>query len=258
MKSTRAKVLAAIAVGVGLALSGPFLSAVGQVSPPVGQDSPPIPGGASGDVSIQGLVLSGTQFGTPTGLPTLVPTRALRLPLREGRNFFRYSSIQCQSGPAPYNNVGLDFNPSYPGAPDPASIRSVMTGIVTRANPSGDQGNAQGTITSYLCENGVETDQLTVFFRGRLRAASPTTLNLRGGPIVTTGGSVIEARFEIIDGTGRFEDITGGGRSGRIHLTCLPSTLTRNNAASCSALGAFSEAVLDLSGRFRDPTVFQP
>ena len=258
MKRSRAKVLAAIAAGIGLGASGPILSAVGQVSPPVGQNSPPIPGGARGDISLQGLTLSGTQFGTPTGLPTLVPTRALRLPLRDGRNFFRYSSIECQSGPAPYNNVGLDFNPAYPGVPDPASIRSVMTGIVTQASPSGDRGNAEGTITSYLCENGVETDQLTVYFRGRLRAAPPTTLNLRGGPIVTTGGAVIEARFEIIDGTGRFEDMTGGGRSGRIHLTCLPSTLTRNNAASCSALGAFSEGVLDLSGRFQDPTVPTP
>jgi hypothetical protein len=133
-----------------------------------------------------------------------------------------------------------------------------MTGIVTQPSPSGDRGNAEGTITSYLCENGVETDQLTVFFRGRLRPASPATITLRGGPITTTGGVVIEGRFEIIDGTGRFEDMTGGGRSLRIHLTCLPSTLTRNNAASCSALGAFSEGILDLSGRFQDPTVPAP
>jgi hypothetical protein len=246
MKKTRAKVMAAIVAGIGLAVSGSLLPAVGQVSPPQGR--------ASGAISISGLVLSGTQFGTPTGNPTLVPTRALRLPLREGRNFFRYSSIQCRSGPAPYNNVGLDFSPNYPGVVDPASIRSVMTGIVTQASPSGDRGLAEGTITSYLCENGVETDQITVYFQAQLRSASPTTIFLRGGSIQTTGGVVLEGRFEIIDGTGRFEDMTGAG-SLRIHLTCLPSTLTRNNAANCSALGAFSEGVLDLGGRFRDPTV---
>ena len=41
----------------------------------------------------------------------------------------------------------------------------------------------------------------------------------------------------------------------RGQFTCLPQSLTRNAKASCTALGGFSEAPFQLSGRFRDKTV---
>ena len=210
--------------------------------------------GTRGDVSIEGLTLSGTQFGTPTGFPTLVPTDALEVPLTEGASF-RYSSIQCSSGPAPWNNAGLDFNPNFPGLTEPAPIRSVLTGTVTqlKTNPSGPRGKIEGTITSYLCVNGVETDQITVSYRARFAPTSGTTLTLRGGPVPSTGGLTLDGRFKITETTGRFADMTGHGPL-NVELTCIPTTLARHNATSCAALGAFSEAFFDAEGSFKDPT----
>lgn len=216
------------------------------------------PAGASHDsakglISMQGLTLSGTQFGTPTGNPTLVPTDALETPLTEGASF-RYSSIRCAAGPAPFNQVGLDFTPNYPGLADPAPIRTVISGTVTKTKRSGAYGKIRGTITSYLCQGGRETDQITASFKAKFWPTSDRTIVLRGGRITTTGGLALVGKFKITDGTGRFEDIKGRGAL-RAQLTCLPSTLTRNRATSCATLGAFSEIVFDMVGSYRDRTV---
>ena len=208
---------------------------------------------ARGTFSMQGLTLSGTQFGTPTGNPTLVPTDALETPLTEGASF-RYSSIRCSAGPAPFNRVGLDFTPNYPGLADPASIRTVISGTVTKTKKSGDRGKIRGTITSYLCQGGQETDQITASFKAKYRPTSDTAIVLRGGRITTTGGLALTGHSKITDGTGRFEDIKGHGKL-IAQLTCLPSTLNRNKATSCATLGAFSELVFDTTGRYKDPTV---
>ena len=64
----------------------------------------------------------------------------------------------------------------------------------------------------------------------------------------------MEGRFKVIDGTGRFEDLTGRG-SLIGQFTCLESTLSRNNARSCAELGDFSEITFQQVGHFRDPTV---
>ncbi len=121
-------------------------------------------------------------------------------------------------------------------------------------NASGDRGRIEGTITSFLCENGEETDQIVVSFRAKFRPSSDRQVVLRGGTVQATGGLALKGRFRITEGTGRFEDITGRG-SLRTLLTCLPGTLMRNEASSCADLGAFSEAIFQLEGRFRDPTV---
>lgn len=208
--------------------------------------------GAKGSISLEGLTLS-SEFGTPTGFPTLVPTTPLEIPVTEGAEFSN-SSIECSSGPAPFNDQGLDFNPDFPGLEDPAPIRSVIEGTVTDTNASGDRGKIEGTITSFLCENGEETDQIVVSFRAKFRPSSDRQVVLRGGTVQATGGLALKGRFRITEGTGRFEDITGRG-SLRTLLTCLPGTLMRNEASSCADLGAFSEAIFQLEGRFRDPTV---
>lgn len=207
--------------------------------------------GARGSISLEGLTLS-SEFGTPTGFPTLVPTTPLRTPVTEGANF-SYSSIECSSGPAPFNDKGLDFNPDFPGLEDPAPIRSVIEGTVTKTTPN-DRGAIEGTITSFLCQEGEETDQIVISFKSRFRPASPSEVELRGGTIPTTGGLALKGRFTITEGTGRFEDISGRG-SLRMLLTCLPRTLMRNGATSCADLGAFSEAIFQTQGRFEDPTV---
>ncbi len=54
---------------------------------------------ADGRISIEAFTLTGTQFGTPTGKPTLVSTDPLEIPVTEGETF-RTSSIECSSGPA--------------------------------------------------------------------------------------------------------------------------------------------------------------
>lgn len=207
--------------------------------------------GARGSISLEGLALS-SEFGTPTGRPTLVQTTPLRIPVTEGAEF-SYSSIECSSGPAPFNDKGLDFNRDFPGLEDPAPIRSVVEGTVTDTTTN-DRGRIEGTITSFLCENGEETDQIVISFTSRFRPTSPREVRLRGGTIQTTGGLALNGRFTITEGTGRFEDISGQG-SFRTLLTCLPSTLTRNAATSCADLGAFSEAVFQARGSFSDPTV---
>ncbi len=208
--------------------------------------------GASGSVSLEGLTLS-SEFGTPTGFPTLVPTTPLEIPVTEGAEF-SYSSIECSSGPARFNDLGLDFNPDFPGLEDPAPIRSVIEGTVTRTGASGERGRIEGTITSFLCEDGEETDQIIVSFRAKFRPTSASQVELRGGTVPATGGLALRGPFTITGGTGRFEDITGRG-SLKTLLTCLPGTLERNGADSCADLGAFSEAIFQLKGGFRDPTV---
>src|SRR5919112_1423186 len=57
---------------------------------------------ASGEVIIEGLTLSGTQFGTPSGQPTTVATDPLSTPVRKG-DAFTYSTITCATGFPPWN-----------------------------------------------------------------------------------------------------------------------------------------------------------
>jgi hypothetical protein len=206
---------------------------------------------AEGRISIEAFTLTGTQFGTPTGRPTLVPTDPLASPVTEGDDF-RTSSIQC--GPrVPFNDVGLDFSPDFPGVEDPASIRSIIEGEVTSVSKSGKGGTIEGTITSFRCVGGKETDKIVASFESDFRETSRSQEKLRGGTVQTTGGLMLtNGTFEIIEGTGTFDTLTGSGKV-RGQFTCLPSTLKRNMAASCADLGAFSEGILRLDGKFSDP-----
>jgi hypothetical protein len=206
---------------------------------------------ASGRFILEGLTLAGTQFGTPSGQPTTVPTDPLQIPVVNGDRFL-YSTITCASAFPPFNNVGLHFDPDYPGIPDPASVRHEFQGTVTHG--SGDRGAIQGTITSYLCQGGVRADQIIVSFQAEFFPTSATSVLLAGGgPVRTTGGLAFSGGGRIIGGTGRFADLQGGGiLTGQ--FTCLPGTLQRNGAASCAALGAYSEVPFQLRGDFYDPT----
>ena len=206
---------------------------------------------ASGHISIQQQTFAGTQFGTPTGNPTLAATDPLELPLTEGETFTT-STIRCDAGPAPYNNNGLQFTPNFPGLVDPAPIRSYVTGTVTQAK-SGERGKIEGTITSYVCEGGQPTDMLTERYWGHYAPSSQTQLVLRGGRMTTTGGIAVDGRFKISEGTGRFADMKGSGEIW-MQLTCFPSTLSRNAATDCADLGAYADAVPFLEGRYMDPT----
>ncbi len=211
-----------------------------------------------GTIIIEGLTLAGTQFGTPSGQPTTVATDPLSIPVTKG-DTFTYSTITCASAFPPWNSFGLHFEPDYPGVnegpnDEGASVRHELRGTVTKIKPDGT-GKIRGTVTTFLCENGVRTDQIVSRYKARITPTSGAPVPLiGGGPVPSTGGLAINGKFKIIDGTGRFEDLKGGGRMiGQ--FTCLPQSLMRNNVSSCTALGGYSEVPLQLRGRFRDPTV---
>ena len=88
---------------------------------------------------------------------------------------------------------------------------------------------------------------------GRYVPSSETRFVLRGGPLTTTGGIAVDGRFKIVEATGRFAGMRGGGTIW-LQLTCYPGTLTRNAATSCADLGAYSDALPFLEGRYVAPT----
>ena len=164
---------------------------------------------------------------------------------------FAYSSRQCDET-ARFNDLGLDFSPDYPGVDDAtgtAAVRHQVTGTVTEEN--GDTGTIEGTITTVLCEDGEETDDVIVTnFESRYRLVSDDELQIVG-------------RYEISpeESTGTFADLEGQGSIQGV-FTCLGDPV-------CAELGEFTDFVGargDLSkgpgeiqpglvGTFSDPTV---
>lgn len=177
-----------------------------------------------------------SEYGGPGQAPLLAgDTDPLQHPISE--QSFSYSSVSC-ADPAPFNDVALNFNPDYPGIEDPASVRHVVEGDVTDVSQSGKVGTVEGTLTTYLCENGEEGDRIDFSFDGKLVQTSDNDAQFRG-------------RFTIEGGTGQFADMTGrGSMAGR--LTCLPTILEREGAESCAELGEFSDAVF-FRGEQTDP-----
>ncbi len=211
-----------------------------------------------GTIIIEGLTLAGTQFGTPSGQPTTVATDPVSIPVRQGDRF-TYSTITCATSFPPWNSFGLHFEPDFPGVDEGAAdrgapVRHELRGTITKSRPNGT-GKVRGTITTFLCENGVRTDQIVSRYKATFRPTAATSVPLvGGGPVPTSGGLELTGRFKIIDGTGRFERLKGhGAMIGQ--FTCLPQTLTRNAKANCAALGAYSEVPFQLSGRYIDPTL---
>ena len=211
-----------------------------------------------GAVVIEGLTLAGTQYGTPSGQPTTVATDPVSIPVTKG-DTFTYSTITCATSFPPWNSFGLHFEPDYPGVDEGATdrgaaVRHELRGTVTKIKRDGS-GKVRGTITTFLCENGVRTDEIVSRYKAKLSPTSATSVALLGGgPVPTTGGLALTGTFKIVDGTGSFEDLKGHGKMiGQ--FTCLPQSLTRNGVSSCTQLGGYSEAPFQLSGRFRDRTV---
>lgn len=193
---------------------------------------------ARGSFAVQEGRAHTEQFGSPSGAPTLFDTDPLAFSFEEG-DTFAYSSITCDR-PAPFNDDSLIFRPGYPGIESPADARYLLEGTVTDTR-SDDRGFIEGTFIIVLCEDGEESDQIVVDYQGRLMRTSDNDAVIRG------------AQFQVVDGTGRFEDISGrGSLQGR--LTCLPPVLERHDADSCEDLGAFSDAAFNLRGNFHDPT----
>lgn len=169
---------------------------------------------------------------------------------------FAYSSRVC-SGNAPFNDIGLNFTPNYPGVDDnpssAARVRHGVTGAVTSWN--GSQGTVRGKIQTVLCQqvSGVWTASQHVLvsnFEGQIILAAPNDLHLYGG-----------FQFSPTESTGTFRDIQGGGRM-EARFTCL-------GQSSCAPLGEFHDFVSStgnpnlpagqlqpgMTGSFYDPTV---
>jgi hypothetical protein len=169
---------------------------------------------------------------------------------------FAYSSRVC-SGNAPFNDIGLNFTPNYPGVDDnptgAARVRHGVDGVIT--SRVGNQGSVRGRIRTQLCVqvNGVWTASpniLVSHFEGRIILQSEVDLHVYGG-----------FQFSPTESTGTFRDIRGGGHF-EARFTCL-------GQVSCATVGQFHDFVAStgnpalppgqlqpgMNGSFYDPTV---
>ena len=176
---------------------------------------------------------------------------------------FAYSSRTCAAS-APFNEVGLDFDPDYPGidtANGVAAVRHLAEGRIISVTRGGSKGTILGTITSVVCvtRNGARVssgDALVMNYSARFRKTSDNELYLKG-----------RFWFSPTRSTGTFEDITGRG-SLEAQLTCLGHARDPSRP-SCKQLGHFTDFVglrgntaappgqttPGLIGHFRDHTV---
>jgi hypothetical protein len=182
----------------------------------------------------------------PTDPGLRFPTQRLEFPITEGSTF-SYSSRPCEL-PAPVNQVGLNFAPPYPGLDNPVPVRHRSQGTIV--NGDAEKGTIEGTITTVICEtqNGTQTESehsIITAYRGHYKLISPDEARIRGS-------------YEIIGGTGTFENLTGHG-SLQASLTCLRD-------ATCAELGHFTDFVAPspterdserggLQGSYKDPDV---
>lgn len=163
----------------------------------------------------------------------------LEFGFEEGSNF-AYSSRTCDRN-APFNQVGLDFTPDYPGVDDAtstAAVRHQVTGTVTEVH--GKTGTIEGTITTVLCENGQATSNVIVTnFEARYRLASDDQLRIMG-----------TYQFSPTASTGTFAGLEGQG-SIQASFTCLGST-------TCSDIGVFTDFVAARGDLTAGPGVIKP
>ncbi len=168
------------------------------------------------------------------------PTDRLSWQVVQGEHF-AYSSRTC-AGNAPFNDVGLNFIPDYPGIDDDADhtakVRYGIRGTVTDA--FGDRGVMRGRVDAVVCAGTVPSPHTLVFFYTvQYQRISNNALQIWGG-------------FELspTESTGTFRDIRGGGRmEGR--FTCL-------SAPSCAERGHFTDFVGHSGDPSLGPGLLQP
>lgn len=230
---------------LSLLLALAVLMALVAINPATAQPSPESARSqASGGFSLNVHTHSSNNPADPN---LLFPTQRLAFPITEGSTF-SYSSRQCELS-APFNQVGLNFNPPYPGFDNPVPVRHRARDTIVSGDA--EKGTIEGIITTVICEtrNGVQTESehsIITAFRGHYRLISPDEARITGS-------------YEILGGTGTFENLTGHG-SIQASLTCLGD-------ATCAQLSHFTDFVappppseLDpqrpgLRGSYKDPDV---
>ena len=192
---------------------------------------------------------------THSGGTLLFPTQRLPYDFTAGSTF-AYSSRLC-SGNAPFNDIGLNFTPNYPGVDDNATgaarVRHGVDGTIT--SRYGDQGTLSGRLRTVLCVqvNGIWTESpnvLVSYFEGRYILAAENDLHFYGG-----------FQFSPTESTGTFRDIRGGGRM-EARFTCLGQASCRPGGEFHDFVGSTGNPNLPpgqlqpgLTGSFYDPTV---
>jgi hypothetical protein len=202
--------------------------------------------GARGGFAVQEGRAHSSQFGTPSGLPTLIETTPLEFDFEKGDEF-SYAAAPCQF-PTRFTDTSLILR-GYPGVQSPGPATFILEGTVTETNASADRGTVEGNLTIIRCaeagdggQNELEASRIFVEYEAKITKKSPNNLPLRGGT------------FRITGGTGIFDDIIGRG-SFKGQLTCLPGTLDKTGTANCAELGVFADATFNLRGSYSDPTV---
>lgn len=181
-----------------------------------------------------------SEFGSPGGADLLFEADSLAYDFEEG-DTFAYSSIPCGE-PAPHNDDSLVMKPDYPGVDSPDAVRHLVEGTVTELTEfDGRRGTIEGTITTVHCEEGEETDEIVFDYATRFKQS-------------TNDLKFIAGTWDVVSGTGKFSGLEGDG-SLKGGLTCLDLVLQQHDADNCEELGAFSDAVLQLQGEWRNPTL---
>lgn len=164
----------------------------------------------------------------------------------EGR--FAYVSAPC-SADAPVNNNATNlttFNARLPGASSPAATR--MHPLQFEVNQAEERaGDLSGTLSLTVCQlasgSTPEDDSIPDAEKDRI------TLEWSATPRRTSEEEIVfDGRFDIQEGTGRYEGITG---SGALHgyFTCayVPG--------DCEAAGAFTDVMVIMIGTYAHPDV---
>jgi len=171
---------------------------------------------------------------------------------------FSYSSRTCD-GRAPFNDLGLNFTPDYPGvdddADDTAAVRHHVEGRVTQVQ--GDRGTIAGTITTVLCQTVLDASGNPVIVAGdpvRVETTSSIVSKFKVRYIRATNDLLaVNGRFTFSPSksTGTFEGINGNGTL-QGAFTCLGTTNV------CSERGFFTDFVGFRGDPLAGPGVLQP
>ena len=139
---------------------------------------------------------------------------------------FSYSSRTC-GGRAPFNDLGLDFSPDYPGVDDDqdgtAAVRHHVEGTITQVR--GDTGTIEGTITSVMCLDGQETENVIVtHYTARFHRVSDNEIRISG-----------RFHFSPTESTGTFAGLEGQDRSRESSPAWRTSGIPLSPPAPCAA-----------------------